>query len=135
MPDTDEKFYQVQEGFRITYEGERAGLYKLFPLANGETEELWIGEPLWIGGIVDDEKGGKGLALEWLDPDKRRHSLVIPEKTFHSLRFSSWLLKMASGGWRTMVSLEKERKAFFQFLRTVWNEEYSRREKAHEDSH
>lgn len=34
-----------------------------------------------------------------------------------------------------MVSLEKERKAFFQFLRTVWNEEYSRREKAHEDSH
>ena len=134
MPDTDEKFYQVQEGFRITYEGERAGLYKLFPLANGETEELWIGEPLWIGGIVDDEKGGKGLALEWLDPDKRRHSLVIPEKTFHSLRFSSWLLKMAGGGWRTMVSLEKERKAFFQFLRTVWNEEYSRREKAAERS-
>ena len=84
---------------------------------------------------MDDEKGGKGLALEWLDPDKRRHSLVIPEKTFHSLRFSSWLLKMAGGGWRTMVSLEKERKAFFQFLRTVWNEEYSRREKAHEDSH
>ena len=59
MPDTDEKFYQVQEGFRITYEGERTGLYKLSPLANGETEELWIGEPLWIGGIVEDERGGK----------------------------------------------------------------------------
>ena len=135
MPDTDEKFYQVQEGFRITYEGERTGLYKLSPLANGETEELWIGEPLWIGGIVEDERGGKGLALEWRVPDSRRHSLVIPEKTFYSLRFTPWLLKMVDGGWMTMSTQEKERKAFFQFLRTVWNAEYSRRGKAHKGSH
>ena len=89
MPDTDEKFYQVQEGFRITYEGERTGLYKLSPLANGETEELWIGEPLWIGGIVEDERGGKGLALEWRDPDSRllwqdgvrSTTTILPRKT------------------------------------------------------
>lgn len=135
MPDTDEKFYQVREGFRITYDGDRAGLYKISPLANGETEELRIGAPLWIEGIVEDGSGGKGLALEWLDLDRRRHTLVIPEKTFHSLRFAPWLSKMVNGGWFPMSSQGKVRTAFFQFLRTAWNEEYSRWERSHEDSH
>ena len=117
MRDTHETIYPGQEFFRIIHAGRRAGLYRVEILPTGTEAETRLGEPLRASVI---QGNGGGLLLEWLDPDERQHSYIIPAEKMRG-RLALPLTRMAAGGWRNHILTEERRRMFRRFLVAVWN--------------
>lgn len=69
----------MPEGFFMVAEGKRAGLYKQELKADGESNDIRLGPPLFVRGMTRDADGNEwGLMLEWNDPDGRLHRWAMP---------------------------------------------------------
>ena len=119
----EDRFFPVQETFRIIREGERAGLYHIELLPTDETRETLLGDPLMVKSFEEEPGGRSGLVVEWRDTDGRKHALTIPKKTIHARRFLPVLRQLSSGGWGCRIVTGKEIQLFGQFLIAAWNSE------------
>ena len=109
----------MPEGFFMVAEGKRAGLYKQELKADGESNDIRLGPPLFVRGMTRDADGNEwGLMLEWKDPDGRLHRWAMPVELLNR-QGGEWFGTLASGGWFGVPGTRAKLAAFLASVRPV----------------
>ena len=89
----------MPDGFFLVREGKRAGLYWMQTKADGDSEEIRLGPPLYVRGRTTDADGNSfGVLLEWQDEFNRWHRWAMPLAELGQVR-SEWFATLLDGGW------------------------------------
>ena len=109
----------MPEGFFMVAEGKRAGLYKQELKADGESNDIRLGPPLFVRGMTRDADGNEwGLMLEWKDPDGRLHRWAMPVELLNR-QGGEWFGTLAAGGWFGVPGTRAKLAAFLASVRPV----------------
>jgi len=109
----------MPEGFFMVAEGKRAGLYKQELKADGESNDIRLGPPLFVRGMTRDADGNEwGLMLEWNDPDGRLHRWAMPVELLNR-QGGEWFGTLAAGGWFGVPGTRAKLAAFLASVRPV----------------
>lgn len=109
----------MPEGFFMVAEGKRAGLYKQELKADGESNDIRLGPPLFVRGMTRDADGNEwGLMLEWKDPDGRLHRWAMPVELLNR-QGGEWFGTLASGGWFGVPGTRAKLATFLASVRPV----------------